>query len=84
MRVLHENCDPELAQDKSLPSNAYIIEYKSEGTSCFDIVSAAKQSEIFDAYWDKHRDNFVTMKQAEGRVNPKMWGNEPPKTKKKK
>ena len=26
--MIHENCDPELANDKTLPNNAFIIEYK--------------------------------------------------------
>jgi len=84
MKIIHENCDQELANDKTLPNNAFLVEYKVEGTSCFDITVAAKQSEIFDYYYDKYRSDFVTMKQAEGRINPKLWGNEPPKSKKKK
>jgi hypothetical protein len=50
----------------------------------YDLVMAAKQSKIFDAYYDKYKENFVTMVQSEGRVNPKLWGNPPPKEKKKK
>ena len=84
MKILFENCDPERADDRELPSNSFLVEYKVEGTSCFDISAAAKQSEIFDYYYDKYRSDFVTMKQAEGRINPKLWGNEPPKSKKKK
>ena len=84
MKILFENCDPDKAQDRGLPCNAFLVEYKVEGTSCFDITVAAKQSEIFDYYYDKYRSDFVTMKQAEGRISPKLWGNEPPKSKKKK
>ena len=44
MKMIHENCDPELANDKTLPNNAFIIEYKVDDVSYFDIVAAAKQN----------------------------------------
>ena len=84
MKIIHENCDPELANDKTLPNNAFLIEYKVDGVVCYDITSAGKQSEIFDHYYDKYKSGFVTMRQAEGRISPKLWGNEPPKSKNKK
>ncbi len=84
MRILYEDCDPDKALDRSLPYTAYLIEYKKDGESHYDVALGKKQVEIFDHYWDKYRDNFVTMKQSEGRINPKLWGNEPPKTKSRK
>ena len=86
MKILFENCDPDQAKDRELPNNAFLIEYKvDEGAaSSYDIAAAAKQSEIFDHYYDKYKKGFVTMKQTEGRVNPKLYGVEPPKTKNKK
>ena len=32
----------------------------------------------------KYKKDFVTMQQSEGRVSPKLWGNPPPKERKKK
>ena len=86
MKILFENCDPERAEDRELPNNSFLVEYKVDGgaASSYDIVAAAKQSEIFDHYYDKYKKGFVTMKQTEGRVNPKLYGYEGPKTKKKK
>lgn len=84
MKILFEDCDPDKAQDKSLPYSAYLVEYKKEGKSHYDIASAGKQVEIFDYYWDKYRNDFVTMIQSEGRVNPKLYGAKPPETKKRK
>jgi hypothetical protein len=84
LRILYEDCDPDKALDKSLPYTAYLIEYKKDGESHYDVALGKKQVEIFDHYWDKYRDDFVTMKQSEGRINPKLWGNEPPKTKSRK
>jgi hypothetical protein len=53
-----------------------------DGSTRFDLVYGNKQSEIFDYYWDNYRNDFVTMYQSEGRVNPKLWNN--PNEKKKK
>ena len=86
MKILFENCDPERADDRELPSNSFLVEYKVEegGASSYDIAAAAKQVEIFDHYYDKYNKGFVTMKQTEGRINPKLYGYEVPKNKKKK
>ena len=80
-KIIHEDCDPTLAQDRTLPNNAFLIEYLQDGMTRFDIAMAAKQVDIFDDYWDKYRHDFVTMKQTEGRANPKLWGNTPKKKK---
>ena len=84
MKILFEDCSPDKAEDKSLPYSAYLVEYKKEGKSCFDITTAGRQVDIFDYYYDKYGAEFVTMKQSEGRSNPKLWGNERPETKKRK
>lgn len=84
MRIIYEDCDPDKAEDRSLPYTAYLVEYKKDGVSHFDISLGNKRVEIFDYYWDKYRHDFVTMNQTEGRTNPKLWGNKPPETKKKK
>ena len=85
--ILHEDCDAELANDKSLPYTTYLVEYKLDGTTRYDIVNCKRVVDIFDHYWDKYRDNFVTMRQSGGQVNPKMWnapGTEKKEEKKKK
>lgn len=86
MKILFENCDRDKAQDRTLPNNAFLIEYKvDEGAaSSYDIALGAKQSEIFDYYYDKYKKGFVTMNQTEGRANPKLYGNKPPETKRRK
>ena len=77
IRILHEDCDASLAQDKSLPYTSYLIEYLQDGMTRFDITTANKRVDIFDHYWDHYRHDFINMTQTEGRVNPKLWG--PPK-----
>ena len=84
LKVIKENCDPSVDNVKDLPNNAFLVTYKKEGAEHHDLVSAGKQSEIFDTYYDKYKEDFVTMKQSEGRISPKLWGNPPPKDKKKK
>jgi len=78
-RIIHEDCDPSISTDRSLPYNTFLIEYTVDGISKFDIASAAAQVDIFDDYWDKYHSDLVNMTQTEGRVNPKMW-NPPKKT----
>ncbi len=74
-QIIHKECDPTLAQDRSLPYNTFLIEYTVEGITKFDIAGGNGQVDIFDDYWDKYSKDFVTMTQTEGRVNPKMWIN---------
>jgi hypothetical protein len=82
MRILHQNCDPELANDKSLPYTAYLVTYEIDGAIAYDITIADKKSEMFDYYWDRYREGLKGWKQSEGRVNPKLWGNKPKEEKK--
>jgi len=82
LKFIARDCDPSLAQDRSLPYTAFLIEYLQDGMTKFDIAWGNKQSEIFDYYWDNYRHDFVTMTQTEGRVNPKLW--QDPNQKKKK
>jgi hypothetical protein len=83
MRILHQNCDPELANDRSLPYTAYLVTYEIDGAIAYDLIIPDKQIEIFDYYWDKYREGLKGWKQSEGRVNPKLWGNKPKEEKKK-
>lgn len=84
VKILHQNCDPELANDRSLPYTAYLVHYIDEGNDCYDVVIANKRVDIFDYYWDRYRGDLKSFKQSEGRVNPKLWGNKPSEKKKKK
>ena len=81
-KIIHADCDPTLAEDRSLPYTAFLVEYLQDGMTHFDIVSAGKKVDIFDEYWDKYRHDFKNITQTEGRVNPKLW--QDPKRKKKK
>jgi len=75
MQILHHNCDPKLADDRSLPYTCYLVWYENGGVLCYDLVLSGKRVEIFDYYWDNYREDFKGFKQSEGRVNPKLWDN---------
>ena len=82
IKILHQDCDASLGQDTSLPYTAYLVEYVQDGITKFDLVTASKQVDIFDHYWDLYRSDFRNMTQSEGRANPKLW--QDPKAKDKK
>lgn len=83
MKILHQNCDPEVANDRTLPYNSYLVTYEIDGAISYDLVIANKGVEIFDYYWDRYRGDLKGWKQSEGRVNPKLWGNKVKESKKK-
>lgn len=81
IKILNENCDPELANDTSLPYTSYLVQYCTENGVQWDIAVSSKKADIFDHYWDTYK-NVQNMSQTQGKVNPKMW-NDPSKKKKK-
>ena len=81
MNILNEDCDPTLAQDKTLPYNAYLVEYIKEDRIAYDLATCGTSVELFDEYYDKYKKNFKTLKQAEGKVNPVLWNNNNKKAK---
>jgi len=82
IKIIRENCDPTLANDRSLPCTAYLVEYIQDGIKQWDIVLCNKKVDIFDHYWDRYREGLISFKQTEGRTNPKVWDD--PLAKKKK
>lgn len=84
LKILHQDCNPELANDRSLPYNAYLVNYEDDGVVKYDLVLCNKKLDIFDYYWDKYREGLKSFKQSEGRINPKLWGVQVKESKKKK
>jgi len=68
---------------KDAPNDAYIIKYLVDDKVCFDLTRGTRVR-LFDMYWDKFRDNLKDIDFGYGRVNPKLWGYQAPKTKKRK
>jgi len=81
LKVLHENCDKEKANDTSLPYTAYLVTYKVDGKERYDITICQKAVDLFDYYYDLYKKDFVTFVQSKGNVNPKLW-NDPTEAKK--
>ena len=44
--IIHANCDPELAKDRSLPHTAHLVEFDDGNGVVYDIVTAAKKVDI--------------------------------------
>lgn len=84
IKVIHKDCDPLLAQDKTLPYTTYLVEYLQDDMTHFDIVMSNKKADIFDHYWDNYRSDFINMTQTQGKINPKLWGNTVSEKKKRK
>jgi hypothetical protein len=71
--ILHQNCEPELAKDKNLPRDSYIVSYMNDNLLCYDIVRSGNQVEVFDHY---HDNSYVvkSIQWTEGLINPKSFG----------
>ena len=72
MKILHENCDPKLAEDPKLPYTAYLIQYADKEVVKYDLSIGNSKVELFDHYYDKYK-NVMNMIQTNGKVNPKLW-----------
>ncbi len=83
-KIVHQDCDKSLAKDKTLPLNSYIVTYEVDNQKKHDIVVCNKRAQIFDMYWDQYREGLKDIRWTDGKVNPKLWGNPPKETKKKK
>lgn len=75
IKVLQQNCDASVAEDRSLPYTAYLVCYEVDSQETYDLVTSVKNVDIFDHYWDLYNSGFKWYKQSEGRVSPKLWNN---------
>jgi len=82
--ILVSNGSWEEVSIKDAPNDARIVTYLVDGDKCFDLTRSQKEVRIFDMYWDKFRKNLLKIQFGFGRTNPKTWGYEAPKDKKKK
>jgi len=82
--ILVENGTWEQVCTKDAPNDARIVTYEVDGITCFDLTRSQKAVNVFDMYWDKFREGLKGIKYGEGRHNPKTWGYQAPKTKKRK
>ena len=80
--VLKKDCKVEDANDTTLPYTAYLVEYKKDGESHYDIAMSSKAVDLFDHYYDKYKKDFISFKQSRGTIRPNLW--QDPKEKKEK
>lgn len=75
MKIIHKNCDINLAKDKKLPLDSYLVEYNSDENIQYDIVQSSSRVEIFDYYYDTYGKNGIkSMRWTDGTVSPKLYG----------
>jgi len=82
--ILIENGTWEQVTGKEFPNDARIVTYYVDGERRYDLTRSSKVSRIFDMYWDKFREGIKKIEFGYGRYNPKLWGIEPKKEKKRK
>ena len=81
--VLQEKTSHEVANDKSLPNDAYLISYIVDGQNYLDLTRCKSQVSLFDMYYDTYGPGAVqSISYGYGTTNPKLWGNKAPETKK--
>lgn len=73
VKIIREDCDKSLSENKKLPNNAYLVTYILDGNIKYDLVQSIKVVDIFDHYYDNYRTDLKDIKQSEGTTNPKLW-----------
>ena len=85
--IIKTGCSPDSAKDKTLPTNAYLLELKKDGETWFDIVMGESVG-IFDTYYDLFGNVMQKMSYTKGTRQPATFNNPlnpiKPRTKKKK
>ena len=73
MKIIHEKCDPKLADNRKLRDTGYLVEYEDDGKVFYDITISQKAVEMFDYYYDKYKTGLKGWKQTAGIISPKLW-----------
>ena len=74
--VLQEKTTHQVANDKSLPNDAYLITYVVNGERYMDLTRCKSQVSLFDMYYDTYGPGAVqSIGYGYGTSNPKLWGN---------
>lgn len=72
MVILHKNCDKNLAKEKSLPRDSYIVSYKDDNDTIVYDISRGSKVELFDYYYDNYK-NVLSIEWTDGIVSPKVY-----------
>ena len=72
IRLIFEKCQRDKANDKKLPSDSFIVSYEHDKELKHDIIRAAAQVDVFDAYYDKYK-NVKGIEWTKGIIHPKTY-----------
>lgn len=77
--ILEQGISPDKFDDKELPTDVHIINYKIGSENHFDVVRAHTMVDIFDAFHDKIKDigQIISIKSGFGKISPKLYGKIP-------
>jgi len=83
--ILLERTTEEKAQDKSFPTDAYMVRYVVDGTQHLDVTRCYKMVNIFDMYYDKYgKGSLKSIDFGYGTIKPSQYGYKSPEKKKRK
>ena len=72
--IIKTGCTPDAADDKTLPTNAYLLELKKDNETWFDIVMGEAVG-VFDTYYDLFGDVMQKMSYTRGTRQPAQFNN---------
>ena len=72
IRVIFEKCPLDKSNDKKLPSDSFVVSYEEDKELKYDIIRAAAQVDVFDAYYDKYK-NVKSIQWTKGIVHPRTY-----------
>lgn len=82
--ILQERCSQKELRNTELPNDTYIISYYQDGDIFHDLVRG-RRVKVFDMYYDKFGPGSIQkIDFGYGRINPKLWGYQASKSKKRK
>ena len=70
--TLAENCNPQEDNNTKLPYTAYLVWYKVDEETRYDLAMGDKQVDVFDAYYDKYK-NVKGIEWTQGIVHPRTY-----------
>jgi len=83
--ILLEKTTEDKANDKSFPTDAYLVRYVENGTQHLDVTRCYKMVNIFDMYYDKYgKDSIKAIEFGHGTIKPNQYGYKSPEKKKRK
>ena len=72
--IIATGVTPDAAEQKGLPTNAYLLELKKDGETWFDVVMGESVG-IFDTYYDLFGDVMQKMSYTKGTRQPGTYNN---------